>query len=119
VSIKQLAHLLAIYTAHSDALWQLSWLVLCCDFCLITCDAMLWHTAPPPWDHSGNNKLRPLKGCTHVILCLLAVQVMIGASEVGSVRPLVKEGQTVKKVGRPWLLTPSWLLRSAACANLV
>lgn len=29
--------------------------------------------------------------------CLL--QVMIGASEVGSVKPLVKEGQHVKKVG--------------------
>jgi phosphatidylserine decarboxylase len=28
----------------------------------------------------------------------MRVQVMIGASEVGSVVPLVKEGQTVKKV---------------------
>jgi hypothetical protein len=29
---------------------------------------------------------------------LPTLQVMIGASEVGSVMPLVKEGQTVKKV---------------------
>lgn len=29
----------------------------------------------------------------------LFTQVMIGASEVGSVKPLVKEGQTVNKVG--------------------
>jgi hypothetical protein len=51
-----------------------------------------------------------------VLRCL---QVMIGASEVGSVVPLVKEGQTVKKVSclpsQPDLLLCCLLLCCAAC----
>lgn len=58
-----------------------------------TCDACsCWHTAAA----RGGTAAAPINGtlCTRTLL-----QVMIGASEVGSVVPLVKEGQVVKKVG--------------------
>jgi hypothetical protein len=44
-------------------------------------------------------------------LCCVALQVMIGASEVGTVQPLVKEGQTVNKVRGARTL---WFVNTAA-----